>query len=415
MKYWIFALLLLLKFPVFSQGVISTSKILAGAYADRAVDLQLQQLQFQKNNIQNLAWLNGVELRTQTNRFERYRQEYVVRFSVNGAAEMARYRQLKRAREAETAAAADDRFDEALYERYAALADWYAVEQALQIKKQLLLVYDDQLQVLRQTAANTSGFRLEEMLKTEFDRDELALEIKEQEDILLQILQLLTAKNPGINISAIDTTGWITTEKMIAAVNLFSDTTVQTADMAERQAKIDRIDREYQLERAQEFQLLDFFQVQYGDRVDEPWQNKVDVSVGFIIPWSSSRKVQQSELLVEKFAAAQELILLQEQLAQQLKMAVTECLALYQQQELIRRQMTQFGEKYEPGPAAAADINGIKNLLEFNEIQIRRAEKIRDYDAKIRERYLMVLYYSGLLSAQPLHNYLRDDFEVINK
>ena len=77
--------------------------------------------------------------------------------------------------------------------------------------------------------------------------------------------------------------------------------------------------------------------------------------------------------------------------------------------------MTQFGEKYEPGPAAAADINGIKNLLEFNEIQIRRAEKIRDYDAKIRERYLMVLYYSGLLSAQPLHNYLRDDFEVINK
>ncbi|MBK8921932.1 MAG: hypothetical protein IPM81_10520 [Saprospirales bacterium] len=73
-----------------AQNALSTADVLASARRDMAVILQAEQMDYARQTAPRLPFVEQVGLRTETDRFDWQRQEFLARLNVNGLKEMRR-------------------------------------------------------------------------------------------------------------------------------------------------------------------------------------------------------------------------------------------------------------------------------------------------------------------------------------
>ncbi len=407
-RTWIFLLLLLgCTGTLPAQTLISGGTILATAGQALAVDLQGRQLDFIRQNNQNLPFLEQIGLRTETDRFELRRQEYLARINVNGILEMREQRRFQRSDLAVEESRQRLYFHEALLERYQTLTGYYLTQRELALHLQLRQVYDDQVLVLQKMAALNTGVDVTDLIKAEYDRDELVLKIAESESRLEQLRKSIQLFLPDATGNwQLDTTAFIQPGSIEQVVAQLPQTVLQNPEVAEKEAEINRIDAEYALEKAQSQQMLDFFQIRHHNRPEEGFNRAFSVGFGINLPYKGSTRVKTSALKIEKNAAGQELQLYLNDLANQMAADRQQISVLARRHRQAQQQWLDSQARYTLEQSGTARDAGPLPLLEAREGQLKRQVALLGIEFSLFENYLQLLDRSGILSNTPLVNYL---------
>jgi hypothetical protein len=399
---------------VAAPGQVPAGAFLASALRDPGVAGATGLVDFRMQTNPQLSRLERVELRTETNRFELQRQEYLTRFSVNGRYEKRRYRELQQRETALLQAEGQQQLHNALADRYAFLAENRKISNLLPLRQELYVLYSDRINVLRQLLAAGVKTDVDDLMKAEYDRDELLLQQMEDSAALQVLYRQMAFAMSVEQIEGIDTAGQIHPLQLPAVLGA-SGFEPTLSDPVEQQysAKIQALQMEYRLEKAESDQVLDFFQMRYANRANEPWRNDIALSLGLRFPYSGSGKAKMAETAIKQYEAGLELDQYRIGRAQVLQTAILQ-LETLEKQFLRRQQMLSDREQAYDLPATLAQgPDGILALLQHREAQIKRRIRLEEIASDMMETYLMILEVSGRLSTQPLVNYLSAGLERI--
>jgi len=390
-----------------AQTMLDPSIVLQSAIQDPQVTAQQNHLQFAKNKAPRLALIDGAHLRTESNRFELIRQEYLARLSWNGFFEQKRYRQLQSTALQTTQTQLEDQVAEALLDRYLLLLHYRSNQQLQGLQAQLFQVLQDKKTVSQVLNANSNQADPEDLYKLQFDLDKLELERMDSEEwqaqLLSQAAEWLRLPEPV----QLDTSGWISPTSLLPYLQKLVNFTHEYPELLQQQAKIIELDAERRLEIAKSRQIIDFIQFRYGNRPGDPFRYAAAVSLGINLPFNSSRNARAQELRIEQSEAATELELLQLQLQEEKKQLLRELQRLQKQYQLLQYQLQESETAFAPEKLALLEKNSLLTLLHYRELQLQRQMILAETEQKMLETYLEFLYLNGTISGFFRQNFLK--------
>ncbi|MEM6319896.1 MAG: hypothetical protein AAF960_19650 [Bacteroidota bacterium] len=232
-------------------------------------------------------WVEGVDIRTETDDFDIERQRFQLRVKPN----TPKIRQAQSAlHDLYTEQAAIEMqllqrdFIELAYEQ---LIDSYQSIQEIALKEQLLSVVSDKEKVLFRLAQLSSELP-KDWLAAKRERTNLEVAIEQEYQ---QAAQLMI---PPINWKTL-----LPISQVQAVINADS-----TRSFFQTQAIFDvesaLIDGEAQLEQAEQKRYLDFLQLEYNGSNNAILAEKLSVGLAFQLPFSSNRALKMEELAIEK-------------------------------------------------------------------------------------------------------------------
>lgn len=395
------------------QGLIKSGAVLASARQDLVLDLHQQQMEYIRQTNLNLPFVNQISLRTETDRFDISRQEYVARVSVNGFSEMHQQRLLQ---DADLSAKEGMRrvyWHEALVERYQAIASYRHIQRQLNIQLGFRQVYTDKVAVLKKMAALNAEADVDELIKTEFDLDNLDLKIAESEDLLEQLRHSIqTMMTIDSNTWQLDTSDFITPTEIEVVVAEMPESVLQNPQVVEKQVKIDQIGAAYNYEKAQSNQIFDFFQVRYANLPFAPIERELSVGLAINLPFKGASRVNMSELAIDKNAASQNMQLYLSELNRQVASSKLQVEALGKRFRLANQQWQDSQTRFTLEHPENMQAEGPMTLLNARELQLKRQMNLLDIERDIMDQYLKILDWTGQLSEDPSVNYLSSELST---
>lgn len=391
-----------------AQATLDPAVLLQSADQDPQVFAQQQHLQFAKNKSPRLAPIDGAQLRTETNRFELIRQEYLARLSWNGFLEQKRYRQLQTATLQTTQTKLEERLSEALLDRYILLLHYRSNQQLLGLQAQLSEVLQDKKTVLQILNAQSNQADPDALYRLQFDLDKLELERIDSEQWQAQLQAQAAEWLRHAGAPNLDTSNWVSPHLLLPYLQKILDVSFENPESLQQKAKITELDAEIRLETAKSRQMIDFIQFRYGNRPGDPLRYATAVSLGINLPFNSSRNARAQELRIEQNEASVELQQLQLQLKEDKKQLVRELERLQKQYQLLQNQLKESETSFAPEKLAQLEKNGLLTLLRYRELQLKRQLLLAETEQKMQETYLQFLYLNGNISRLFRQNFLKN-------
>jgi hypothetical protein len=210
----------------------------------------------------------------------------------------------------------------------------------------------------------------------------------------------------------LDTVNFITPVQMELIVDQIPDTITVNPNLEQKQNKIEEINAEYDLEKAKSNQMLDFMQLRYAGRVDDPIDQDLSFGVGFILPFKGSSRVKMGELLIDKNNADQNVRLYQNNLVRQITIARQKVSSLGLRYRLAQKQWEDSQAKFTLEQSEVFQTTDPLTLLNAREMQLKRQLGLLDIQRDMLEQFLKILDWSGYISAAPQVNYLSTNLET---
>lgn len=396
------------------QILITSGNVLASARQDLVVDLHQQQVEYIQQTNLNLPFVNQISFRTETDRFDISRQEYVGRVSVNGFSEIHQQRLLQDSDLSAKQGMQRVYWHEALAERYQAIASYRHIQRQLQIQEGLRQVYEDKVTVLKKMAALNAGADLDELIDTEFDHDNLVLKMAESESILEQLrLSFQTMMTLDSTSWQLDTTDFVTPDQIELVVAAMPETVLQNPQIVEKQIKIDQLNAEYNYERAQSNQVLDFVQVRYANLpVSTDLNRELSIGLAINLPFKGTSRVSMREIAIDKNAANQNMQLYLADLSRQVASSKLQVVTLGKRFRMAQQQWQDSQARFTLEHPQNAQTEGPLTLLNARELQFKRQMNLLDIERDLMEQYLNLLDWTGQLSEEPSINYLSKELSA---
>ena len=413
-KKWITLLVSCLHLVICSgQLLINSDSILASARQDPAMKAYEQQMTYMQQSNLNLPFVDQISLRTETDRFDISRQEYLARVSVNGFNEIHQQRLLHES----TASSKGDMqriyWHEALLERYEVIAAYRQVQRELVMYHKLQQVYEDKVTVLKKMAVYSVNADVDELIETEFDLDNILLKIAEADALVEQLHEAIQVLYPMDSIDwQLDTSAYITPAQMEVVITGLPQTVLQNPEIIEKQAKIDQITAEYNYERAKSNQVFDFFQVRYANLPFAQLEREWSVGIGLNLPIRGSSRVNMGELSIDKNETSQDMQLYIVELERQVTNGRAQIVALGRRFRLAHQQWQDSQARFTLDHPANAQADGPMILLNARELQLKREENVLEIEREMMELYLNILDWTGQLSEAPVINYLSKELSA---
>lgn len=395
-----------------AQSTIRAAQILASARHDIAVDLNQQHVNFISHTNRNIPFVDQVSLRTETDRFLVYRQEYLARLTVNGLGEMHRQRELNAA-DLQTQQNLQHRIEhEALATRYEAITAYRFIQRRLALQHELKLVYEDKVNVLHKLAMLNAGAEVDELIKTEYDLDEIDLDINQAQGQMDHIKEMFAEWVPEAGDAwTLDTSAFIEPAQMELVIDQLPLAPNLNPWIIEKQSKIDALQSSYNLEKASAAQMLDFFQLRYANRPNVTLERELSAGFGINLPFKGSSRVKIAEIQIDKNNSEQLLQLDIHQLNEDIQSAHELMKGLSARYQLADDQWQESQNKFSLEHPSPLHANGPMIILKAREFQIKRQFKLIDLTKAITDQYVKILDLTGALSSMPAVNYLSDTLE----
>ncbi len=246
-----------------------------------------------RNQQFNAGWIDGMDIRTETDEFDFERQRYLFRVSpstpkIRTAQTNLHQLYLKKADLKNSLLRKD--FIEIAYEE---VLVFYEAYRKLSIKEELLIVLQDQEKVWGKLSQVSKEIP-KDWLEIQEDIAQLEIDIYKEANILS------TWEFQGLN--------W---EDLIPAdsiLNQLGNNTNNRFPLKARAYDVENliIEREEELEQAEQKKLLDFVQVEYRGPHEDLLKERVSLTAAFRLPFSSGRKLKMEEIAIEKEMLQQE-------------------------------------------------------------------------------------------------------------
>jgi hypothetical protein len=411
-KNWpFFFFLLIFPFWMSGQSMVKIDKILASAQHDLAVHYQQNHVNFTEKNLKNLPFAEQISLRSETDRFSAARQEYLARLTVNGISEMNWQKKYNSA-SLKTEENQQRLFlHDALVDRYLAIVNYRFALASMEIQNELQDVYDDKVQVLNKMASLTTDADIDELIKVEYDRDELSLDIVSLKSQLSTLQQSMTYWMQDSIAWQLDTTGFIRTTQIPIVIDQLNVSGAVNPHIQEKELERAQLQTEYYLERASGRQMLDFFQLRYANRPENDFSREFSVGFGINLPYRGSSRVKMGEIDIDIDNAAHEAFLYRMRLTELITEARQKILDLQAQLSIAKSQWEDSQAKFSL-ESTGLRVEGPMPLLRARELQLKRQLNQLEIEHEIIEQYINILDWSGSISAVPYVNYLSEELNT---
>lgn len=414
MKYRIIILFILFAVTASAEtSPISIGDFLATAEHDETLIYQNEKISFLKQSSSNTPFLNEVEFRTKIDQFESEKQTYAIRLKPNGWGE---------ARDGEIVYHTSLRYNEAqhdlllnnaLKKRYNLIIDYLHQQQMIVLNDALMLLYEERVNVLKQSADNLN-----------FNPNEL---IDAENDVIQSQLDQINLKNNIVNIEDEIRRNTIISDPIIFDTAGMVDIgqigrNIESISMAEEREHVHieeaRLNWElagamYQLEQSENRKYLTYIEAAYDTDKRQNFDKAFSIEFGISIPFVNPNRLDTNRRTLNTLKAVSDYA--------NLKREVTEKNAILLRD--IKRLINQYGvlqEKKESSKSQSSlDIyrrmDGVNPLilLKFKESILKTDIAIQTITYQVYKKYVSFLDVSGRLFDKPLKNYLSANMEVI--
>lgn len=245
----------------------------------------------------NAGWVDGMDIRTETDEFDFNRQRYLFRVApstpkIRQAQTNLHQTYLEKASLKNSLLRKD--FIEIAYEE---VLVFYEAFRKLSIKEALLIVLQDQERVLGKLS----------QVSQEIPKDWL----EKQEDIAQLEIDIFKETN---TLKSWQVEGqWLNLEDLIPAdsiLTLMGNNANNRFRLQTREYDLENLmlEKEEELEQAERKKILDFVQVEYRGPHEDLLNERVSLTAAFSLPFSASRKLKMEELVIEKEMLQQEIV-----------------------------------------------------------------------------------------------------------
>jgi hypothetical protein len=392
--------------------VIPSSRILRSVQTDNMVQYYDQHVNLVKNTNQQLPFAEELSLRTETDRFDPARQEYLARLTVNGLREIRETNELNRVQMQSIEQGQQILLHDGLVQRYEAIAGYYFAMKAVALHTDLEAVYTDRFLVLKKIAAAHPGEVADDLIRTEYNRDDVHLEmLNDSANVLAWRHQVETLVPDLESPWLLDTSDFISIHGIKKVIAEMPSSVLQNPRVSEQQNDIALILQEYDLVKARSNKMLDFVQLRYSNNPSQPVRNDFGIGLGLSLPFRGSAKPKMAALVLEKNEADMQLQLFTDQAANEIAVAKNKILAMITQFDHAVQQWEQSQAKYTLSQSASSQPDGPITMLRARELQLERLLHLLDMEKEIVENYLLVLDITGYVSKSPRQNYLSENLE----
>ncbi len=236
-----------------------------------------------------MPWFESYELRTETRDFDFDRQEYTFRLSPSTRRKVRAQESLYRHLELAPDFKAEEDRCQALADRYADWVEVYFLSQEGDLLQQLERVRTDQATVLNRMAGSMD-FDWSELIKIREEQTDLQIDYLTVQDQLAYYFEAY-----GLRGKNLDFTDMVPLSNLRGRVRKAA---VRAAD-PEIAYDLETINRELELERAEQKQYFDFAQVRYRGPHEDPARERFSVGLALQLPNSGNQKLKVREMELE--------------------------------------------------------------------------------------------------------------------
>ncbi len=389
-----------------AQNPLSTSRILATAKTQTAIALQERKIDVLNRQSYRLPFLEKVDFQTETDRFDWQRQEYRVRTSFNGWEEMRSLKQQKEADVVKEQAERNVLFKDVLYDLYALLVAYRYEQTALKMYRDMFNVFADKRDVLQKMAQLSTNFNIEDLIKAEEAAFEFQQKILQSEGAIRNINQFLNRIFGSATTFQIDTTDWIPLSIIRRLVAELPQTAEKSPLLTHQEAKINVLQSEYNLEKAQSKRIVDYAQIRNSARNKDALIREWSVGVGIAIPYRGSSKIALNNIAFKRLEEENALKNLQTNLDLQIFSLQQDLELIFKEYDFIEKQVNESQTLYALDHYAAIQGSPPIVLLRMKELVLKRQSQLMSLEHAAYQKYIKCLDLTGKLSEMPLKNYL---------
>lgn len=408
MKHLFFLLLWGLSyFPCAAQ--ISMKEILRTAKREKSMQRHQQQMDYIGKKSYEMPWLDGVEVRTETNNFNLQEQRFTLRVTTNSKAERKAERASQNSQNAWYSANEQILLSEFLQQRYGLIIELYFIQTFLRLKKISGKVHRDQIKVL-QKSVNLSDFKINDLIKADDKLKENQRDIIELEEALKYGQEVVYGWTRSKNEIEIQD-DFIPIDEVMKISRKLKLDNFSHVKLMKWTLDIDRSSRELDMMEAEGKKWIDFYQMKYGSSNSPELKSDISFGIGVTIPLKKSRQIKMSELKVEKLIKENNKAHLKEELEEQMKNILAQMETKYKLYNLIddqiRNSQANFVyQKYK-------NIGGAPPLalLQLKESDFKKEFELFEIEKSIYQLYLELLVTSGRIAKAPFTNYLSKNLE----
>jgi len=334
------------------------------------------------------AWVERMELRTESDEFELNRQEYSLRFSpATSALRKAQSRLIKLSNQEASFYTSELTLElnKLLFEDFLIL---YKTKRQQQLNAELQIVLKDQEKVARRMIQDPD-FNPKKLLEIEEDLYKLSIESFDNE---LTFNNLLTYwKMPDfsemLSIQQIEST---LASYLLNPENLPQDQKYQLDKQI--------IEAEMQLEKAEKNRIIDFFQLRYQGPHEDLFNERLQVGIGLELPFSGSSKTKLEQYQIEKWKLEQEAQMELQLSSIELKQEATKLKQNIRKWEFSSEALSQSLDEFKQLEKSSreGEWNSPELLLYKKAQQIERKMEILKLETEIYRLYLNFLQKVGL-------------------
>lgn len=390
----------------FAQNIWTTTQILAGSSVVVGGELIQNNLQFLKETKQGMPLVDKMEIRTETDEFDLYRQEYLFRMSFNG----------KKTRNVQSEITKNNihfydlkaqLMQEAhLIDQYERIVDWYYTQAELNFLKEEKIIQEDKKKIHQKMLANSLVIEVEDLLKVEKELQALDRKILQQQFKKEYILQELI---PDLTFSeeiALDTSGWISFETMTFLLGEIKEQPIKNLGQDIQIAKINFEQLEFELEKAENKQVLDFVQIKYAGRDNLELQRDLSIGIGLNIPTKSGGRIKLNETKLNLFDQQYKLEILQKKLEKKISINYKKFDSFQKEYALLSQQITENELINTLKDYSSTGVVHPLTLLRIASSILKDKQALQKIEKEACLLFLAILVDKGLLTQSPNINYL---------
>ncbi|GEM_PF-2986185 len=390
-------------------------QLLASAWADPAVQLQRAQQAYLEDTDFGMPLLRKMEIRTATRDLDPKQQSYSLRFGTNGFGMMrtqsAIYGSMKELTEAERQMLVQ----EALLDRYELLLDLHFTKKTIRLLEQQRQVLLDKKAVFGQQLALGLEEGLDDFFRTEDDLMQLERKLfeKKSDEARCRLrTKIFTGNEDTLSVGQ-----FVTTDEILLFIGLATSTGTATTlpTIRRRAAQAELALQEEKMSIMEGRNLLNFLQIRYTGRTNDPFEDRIAIGAGFDLPWPNSSKLKQQELHLRTLNAQARAEAERQAVEQSILLKSNQWEQLMERFDFLEKQAETFRQAYDPQRLLASGLENPETLLRVQESLVRLDLEMATLEKDIYVSYLSLLNETGLLTAEPARNYLSAGLELISR
>ncbi|QTA85652.1 hypothetical protein [Desulfonema magnum] len=392
----------------FSNGEpLTINRFLGTAENDHQLQSHRELVEHIRTSPESTPYVDRIEFRTETEEFDIEKQKYSLRFHPRGWGETKCSKKIFQTTGKAVKAEHDALFNNVLKNRYELVLDFLETLSLLNMKKNLLIVYDDEVNVLRKMSTRDLSFDIRTLVSAEDRYVDLQLDLVKLENKLTGIIEEIKTIAGYYEEISFDEKNLIGPERIEEMIRYIQPVPApDNVRIRYQKLKTELAENRYQFEIAKNRKYFNFLKLQYDtDDYDEP-EKAFSVEVGFNLPFVNPDREdinrRKRNWLDEKLEYEEEKNKASEKIR---SLSASLNRLIRQHRILVNRKPESNAEISFKKYMEMEGINPL-TLLKIKKSILESEMRLKRIGYLIRRQYIDLMNITGKLSEKPLKNYL---------